>query len=119
MHCTRCGASRPEGMSICPNCGSVAPQYAPPPPPPAPINTISNYLVPSIIVTLCCCVPFGIVAIVYAAQVNTKLAAGDVAGAQESSRLAKMWTWIAFGSGVLIAVIYAGLVGVGALAGRH
>jgi hypothetical protein len=68
---------------------------------------IPNYLVQSILVTLCCCVPAGIVAIVYAAQVNSKVAAGDVAGAQESSRLAKIWSWVGFGLGVLVGIIYA------------
>src|SRR5262249_40218583 len=36
-----------------------------------------NYLVPSILVTLCCCLIGGIIAIVHAAQVNSKWAAGD------------------------------------------
>lgn len=63
MYCTQCGTSRPGGMSVCPNCGTAAPVFAAPP-------KIENYLVPAILVTLCCCVPAGIVAIVYAAQVN-------------------------------------------------
>lgn len=70
---------------------------------------IPNYLVQSILVTLCCCLPLGIVAIVYAAQVNTKVTVGDMAGAQESSKKAKMWCWIAFGLGMLINVIVVGL----------
>ena len=83
MYCTACGTSRPNGMRVCPNCGTGAPLFAAPP-------QIQNYLVPAILVTLCCCVPAGIVAIVYAAQVNSKLGAGDIAGAQESARLAKI-----------------------------
>jgi hypothetical protein len=67
---------------------------------------IPNYLAQSIIVTLCCCVPFGIVAIVYSAQVNTKLAAGDVAGAEDSSKKAKMWGWIAFGCGIAAGAVW-------------
>jgi hypothetical protein len=63
--------------------------------------TVPNYLWQSIVVTACCCLPFGIAAIVFAAQVNTKLAAGDVSGAMESSRKAKMWCWIAFGLGLV------------------
>ncbi|HEY1189144.1 MAG TPA: CD225/dispanin family protein [Gemmata sp.] len=66
-----------------------------------------NYLVQSILVTLCCCVPFGIVAIVFAAQVNSKWANGDSAGARRASDSAKMWSWIAFGSGLVINVIAA------------
>jgi hypothetical protein len=71
-------------------------------------GTVPNYLWQSIVVTLCCCLPFGIVAIVYAAQVNTKLGVGDLAGAQDSSAKAKMWCWIGFGIGLatnLIVVI--------------
>jgi len=92
-------------MSVCPNCGTAAPAFAAPP-------AIQNYLVPAILITLCCCVPAGIVAIIYAAQVNSKLAAGDVAGAQESARLARMWSWIGFGAGILLGIVYA-LVGFG------
>jgi Interferon-induced transmembrane protein len=56
------------------------------------------------------------VSIVYAAQVNGKVAAGDHAGALESSRSARMWAWIAFGSGLVLGVGYLILVVVGAIA---
>lgn len=36
-----------------------------------------NYLVESILVTIFCCQPFGIVGIVFASQVNSKHASGD------------------------------------------
>ncbi|HSP13813.1 MAG TPA: CD225/dispanin family protein [Thermoanaerobaculia bacterium] len=72
---------------------------------PAP-PSIPNYLVPAVLVTLCCCLPFGIVAVVYAAQVNSKLAAGDIAGAQDASGKAKMWTWIGAGSGVALTIVW-------------
>ncbi len=112
MYCTKCGTSRPDGMTVCPNCGTVAPVFAEAP-------KIQNYLVPSILVTLCCCVPAGIVAIVYAAQVNSKLAAGDLAGAQASARLAKIWSWVAFGCGALLGIIYAIIGAMGALGHMH
>ena len=70
---------------------------------------ISNYLVPAILSTIFCCLPFGIAAIVFAAQVNTKLAAGDVAGAQESARKAKMWCWLSFGIGIVVMIIWFGI----------
>ena len=59
---------------------------------------MKNYLVESIVVTICCCLPFGIAAIVFAAQVNGKLQAGDIAGAQDAANKAKMFCWIGFGS---------------------
>jgi hypothetical protein len=71
-----------------------------------------NYLAFAIITTLCCCLPFGIPAIVFATQVNSKAAAGDLAGAMDSSRKAKMWCWIAFGCGVVAAIAYAIFYGV-------
>ncbi|SRR5260370_1252070 len=108
MYCTACGTPLPPGVTACPSCAQPVTVFAAPP-------SIPNYLVQAILVTLCCCMPFGIVAIVYAAQVNGKLAAGDLAGAQEASRNAKMWSWIAFGCGLLVSVIYMGLSGVGAL----
>jgi hypothetical protein len=63
--------------------------------------TVPNHLIWAILATLFCCLPVGIVGIVFATQVNTKLAAGDIAGAQDSSAKAKMWTMIAAGIGLL------------------
>lgn len=57
-------------------------------------HPIPNYLVPSILVTIFCCVPFGIPAIVYAAKVDGLISRGDIAGAMEASNKAKLWTWI-------------------------
>jgi hypothetical protein len=62
---------------------------------------IPNYLVQSILCTLCCCLPLGIVAIVYAAQVNSKLAAGDHRGALDASQNARTWCWVAFALGLI------------------
>jgi hypothetical protein len=88
-----------------------------------PGTQISNYLVQSILVTLCCCLPLGIPAIVYAAQVNSKQAAGDIAGARDSSDKAKMWCWIAFGLGLvsnlIIAVIQILALAASNSGGRH
>lgn len=81
------------------------------PPPPSNFSAaaaganIPNYLWQSIAVTLCCCLPFGVVAIVYAAQVKSKAGVGDIAGAQEASNKAKMWCWIGFGIGIVINLI--------------
>jgi t-SNARE complex subunit (syntaxin) len=71
-----------------------------------PPPNVPNYLVQAILCTLFCCLPAGIVAIVYAAQVNSKLAVGDVRGAMESSRNAKTWSWVSFGVGAAVIVIY-------------
>jgi hypothetical protein len=123
VNCPHCGTSNFDNASICANCGrslaeAPAPprtdSYTPPPPPPRPAYSpagpppgapIPNYLVQSILVTLCCCLPLGVVAIIFAAQVNSKLAAGDVAGAQEASNKARMFCWLAFGLGLVALVL--------------
>ena len=91
----------------------------PPPPPPsygAPVPgqpmgaPPPNNLVWAILTTLFCCLPLGIVSIVYAAQVNGKFAAGDVAGAQESSNKARQFAMYSAIAGVVVIVLYIILV---------
>lgn len=50
-----------------------------------------NYLIESILVTIFCCQPFGIVGIVFASQVNSKYALGDYEGAQQALKSARKW----------------------------
>src|ERR1700674_5842444 len=76
-----------------------------PPPPAGGTTTVPNYLVPAI-VSIFCCWPLGIVAIIFAAQVNGKVAAGDLAGAVDASKKAKLFSFIAIGIGVLCGLIY-------------
>jgi hypothetical protein len=47
----------------------------------------------------------GIVAIVYAVQVNKKLAAGNWDGAARASRLARTWCWISVAIGVVFLLL--------------
>ena len=53
----------------------------------------NNHLALAIITTILCCLPAGIVSIVYATQVNSKWQAGDYQGAQRASKNAQTW-WI-------------------------
>lgn len=92
-----------------------------PPPPTGGSATVPNYLVPAII-SIFCCWPLAIPAIIFATQVNSKVAAGDVAGAQDSSKKAKMFSFIAIGIGVGLGLIYVIMmvlgVGLSAMGGR-
>lgn len=65
-----------------------------------------NYLVWAILTTVLCCLPLGIPAIVFASQVNSKWAVGDVAGAMDASRKAKQFSMWAAIVGVAGAVLY-------------
>jgi hypothetical protein len=85
--------------------------------PASPPQAIPNYLVHAILVTLCCCLPFGIVSIVYATQVNTKRDTGDIAGALEASNNAKKWAMIGAGVGVVWIIIIIAFNGLALLAG--
>lgn len=77
-----------------------------------------NYLVFAIIVTIFCGKIFGIIAIIFAAQVNSKWAAGDYEGAMTASRNAKLWSWISFAvMFVWIVVMVVSFVFFGVFAG--
>ena len=65
-----------------------------------------NYLVWAILSTVLCCLPLGIVSIVFATQVNSKWAAGDVAGAQDSARKAKNFAIWGAVIGLVVSVVY-------------
>ena len=87
--------------------------------PGGPRPNIPNHLVKAIISTLCCCLPFGIVAIVFAAQVNGKLDAGDYAGAQKSSEQASFWGNLSIGIGVVVNLIVIVLQVIAAMAAQN
>jgi hypothetical protein len=65
-----------------------------------------NWLVESILVTIFCCLPFGIAGIVFASQVSSKWASGDYSGAQQASKDAAKWTKIGFFVGLGCIVLY-------------
>jgi hypothetical protein len=69
-----------------------------------------NWLVESILVTLFCCLPFGIAGIVNASSVNSKFDAGDIAGAETASKAAAKWTKIGFFVGLAGIVLYVIMV---------
>ena len=76
-------------------------------------------LVLSILTTVLCCLPLGVVGIIFAAMAMSKNTAGDYAGAAESARKSKLFSFIGIGIGVVGIVLYVLLVvvlGVGAAA---
>jgi hypothetical protein len=112
MYCRKCGSLNDDNAFKCVKCGEVLQQVKGG----EPVQKVPNYLAQAILTTLFCCLPFGIVAIVYAAQVNSKVAAGDYAGAVEVSRKAKTWCWVSFGIGLAGSVIWFIFVLIGAIA---
>lgn len=111
--CPKCGTQIAEGTAFCPNCGyrlndsqstSTSPSSS------ASNNACKtcpdNYLVYSILTTLFCCLPFGIVGIVKSAQVSSKYQSGDYEGAVQASRDAKKWSMIALICGLVWCLLY-------------
>jgi Interferon-induced transmembrane protein len=78
-----------------------------------------NYLVWSILTTLFCCLPLGVVAIVKSSQVSGLWAQGRYAEAQESADAAKKWVKWSVIAWVVGAVIYGGFLLVMALTADH
>jgi hypothetical protein len=102
MYCSACGTQNDDNAYRCTNCGKELVRVGPASP-----VSIPNYLVQSILVTIFCCWPFGIPAIVYAAKVNGLVGSGDIAGATEASGKAKFWCWMSLGAGLCIGILYA------------
>lgn len=94
-YCPKCGTAVPEEASFCPKCGTNFPDAAAPTPlsqnyqqpsvPPCP----PTYLALSIIVTVLCCLPFGIVGIIKSSNVSKEYAAGNYAEAKERMRASR------------------------------
>lgn len=94
-------------------------QGQPPPPPgyPAPQpgwpaqREPDNYLVWAILVTVLCCLPFGIVSIVYSTKVSGLWTQGRYAEAQSAADSAKKWAIIGAIAGVaayvIVGILYA------------
>jgi hypothetical protein len=92
-----------------------------PPPPSGTHDKVPTYLIPAIISALCC-FPLGIISIIFAAQVNGKVTAGDTAGALNASKKAKLFSIIFIGLGVVVWVCYfifgASIVGLSILSNQ-
>jgi len=105
MYCSKCGEKNDDNAFKCVRCGEVMPHEELRATPMAK-GIVNNYLVWAILATIFCCLPLGIVAIVYSAQVNGRLEAGNYQKAVELSRKAKKWCWVSFIAGVSWIVIY-------------
>lgn len=133
MYCPKCGSYNPDNSYTCSACGTNLQQpntnpninqnipnnqqnnqYGPNNqqnthyiPNYQPINqNVPNYLVFSILVTIFCCLPLGIVAIVNSTSVDKKLRMGDYNGAVDASKKAKTFCLISLIIGIVWEAIY-------------
>ncbi|MDR0436746.1 MAG: CD225/dispanin family protein [Bacteroidales bacterium] len=116
MFCPNCGSEVSEKAVVCIKCG-VALQ-----PGGSTVGRImpKTWLTESILVTIFCCLPFGIAGIVNAANVSSRFNAGDLDGANMASQQAGKWTKVSFWvglSGILLYIIFVVfIVGIGSFA---
>lgn len=85
------GVPTPDSM----NPESMRPQPMPP-----------TYMLWAVLTTICCCLPAGIVAIVFASSVSSKYFARDYEGARKASRNAEIWIIVSIVAGVIVNALY-------------
>ena len=74
---------------------------------PAPGPKPATNLVWGILTTVLCCLPFGIVSIVYAARVDGLWNSGDAQGAYDASKRARTWAIVSALTAVGLLILYA------------
>ena len=121
-YCPNCGAENTDESRFCHKCGFPLTSYKqelqsqqqnnlqyqagfnnqnqqrPPKPP--------NHLLGAILTLLFCCMPLGIVSLIYSTQVDSKYNMGDYQGAIDASNKAKNWMIAAIISGIVLTVFY-------------
>lgn len=76
----------------------------------APMNPPKNYLVWNILMTVACCMPLGVIGVIFSVKTDRDWSNGDYAAAERSSQRAKQIFIIGFIGGLVFGVGYAGLI---------
>ena len=79
-------------------------------PPTLKLTPPKTYLTESILVTLFCCLPFGVVGIINASKVESAYMAGNYQIAQTASLNAKKWYKRALWSGIIFLMLYLAFI---------
>lgn len=145
MYCNACGAQNEDTAATCFRCGATLqtvtaqPQQPQQPvtdtyPPPAPYpyqeqypqpyqpassmpNIPDNLVMAILSLVICGCLPLGVMAIVNATQVKSKLAMGDIEGAMKASENAKKFAIASWAAGIFCCGAYVIVNILAALAG--
>lgn len=106
MYCRKCGKELEEGARFCSSCGfdqqsdSVSRNTL------QAVRKPDNYLWLGVLVTVLCCLPFGIVSILNSSKVDSCWAAGDLEGAIMNASKAKSWALWGIGVSVAVWILY-------------
>jgi len=100
--CSACGVKTKADQIMCIECGASpnAAHF------PGTSQTVDNQMVKAVLVSVLCCLPFGIIAIIKSSEVNGKLAAGDVVGAQMSASSSSNWSNMGMMFGLIFGLLY-------------
>lgn len=120
LTCHDCGGKVSSDAATCPHCGAPV-KPAPVSQPPHVVNNSNNapaagsttaeikpnsWLIWAILSTLLCCLPLGIVGIVYASKVDSAWYAGRYDEARAAADKAKTFTFLSAGLALALYVIY-------------
>jgi len=81
------------------------------------LDRVRSHLAAAVVCTLVCFAPLGVAAVVYAGNVRTRLALGDLEGARRASRMAKRLCWAS--AAMSIAFLLVIVVGAGGYSDIH
>lgn len=105
IYCTECGKQISDSAPTCPHCGVPVAK---------PVSSQAvcpeTHLTKAIIVTILCCWPFGIPAIVNAAGVSNAFIAGNYELAAQRSKDAAKWCKVSIIAAVVFWILYAVLI---------
>lgn len=101
-NCPNCGVQNADFSLTCENCKKPLPAVN------RALNprTIEDHLVAAILVTIFCCFPFGVVAIVYAAQVSGHLQSGNFTAAKSAADNAWFWIKLSFWIALVLGFLF-------------
>lgn len=117
MECKFCRSEIPEDTKVCPNCGTPVDPQTPQEnnqgqdsmgsyrQPQEPINS-TPYIIFAIISTVLCCMPLGVVAIIFASKINILQGAGDYEGAKNAAKKSKIIMIIGAVLTLIISIIF-------------
>ena len=124
VSCQNCGTANPLNAIYCRRCGvklaqmvkdkSPQPIQQPAvsrPVTPAARQDISTNMVTSVICTLFCCLPVGLVAIFYSTRAQRRLEEGDYEAAKAAAETASNWNKAAFAAGIIFILIKLATLG--------
>lgn len=78
-----------------------------------------NNMVLAVLTTVLCCLPLGVVSIIYASKVDSLYNAGDYDGAVSAAKSARTWALVGLIGGIVISILYLLIYGGAAIASMN